>query len=329
MDLKFLVKYPFSKEAKEYLDSLNLTIYDIRKHPIYSASIDLGEKRVNDALNGKINPDMDDETSMQLSLLSYPIARILVNLTGSRDLMRKYATAEAEQAYKFLTSKTKKPETQANVKRIMDEMDLGIEGGKIHFLKYLKLISILSQYKPEWKLVNRQVDSGYVELKKGDDLILLREAIRLKIMEPIDVRRIPGDFKEIAKRLNSTITGFSSVKIEQIDENFLPPCILGMLKSLEMGSVSHNSMFILATFFINLGLNTEDICKIFSVFPRYDENKTRYQMEFLSGERSGVRYSCPGCPKIKSYGLCVRDCGVKHPLKYYRDRYKTRTRKNK
>ena len=328
MDLKFLVKYPFSKEAKEYLDSLNLTIYDIRKHPIYSASIDLGEKRVRDALNGEINPCMDDEISMQLGILSYPIARILVNLTGSRDLMRKYATAEAEQAYKFLTSKTKKPDAQSNnVNKIMNELDLGIEGDKIHFLKYLKLVSILSQYKPEWKLVNRRVGAGYVELNKGDDLILLREAIRLKIMEPIDVKRIPGDFKEIAKRLNSTITGFSSVKIEQIDENFLPPCILSMLKSLEMGSVSHNSMFILATFFINLGLNTEGICKILSVFPRYDENKTRYQLEFLSGERSGVKYSCPGCPKIKSYGLCIRDCGVKHPLRYYRDRYRARTGK--
>ncbi len=93
-----------------------------------------------------------------------------------------------------------------------------------------------------------------------------------------------------------------------------------MLSSLGAGNISHNSMFILGTFFIGLGLPVDEILKILSKFPKFDEEKSRYHIEFLAGEKSTIKYSCPSCAKIKSYGLCVNDCKVKHPLQFYRNR---------
>jgi DNA primase large subunit len=91
-----------------------------------------------------------------------------------------------------------------------------------------------------------------------------------------------------------------------------------MLSLLESGGASHNVMFILGTYFTHLGLSVDEAVELFRRSPHFSEEKTRYQLEFLAGENGGTRYSCPNCGKIKSYGLCEWDCGVKHPLSYGR-----------
>ena len=58
---------------------------------------------------------------------------------------------------------------------------------------------------------------------------------------------------------------------------------------------------------------------IFSRSAKYDEEKTLYQLSFITGERGGTQYTCPTCQNIKSQGLCKADCPVKHPLQYYRN----------
>ena len=45
-DMETLAKYPFLKAAREYVSSLKLNLSEIQKHPLYSASIDLGRERV-------------------------------------------------------------------------------------------------------------------------------------------------------------------------------------------------------------------------------------------------------------------------------------------
>jgi DNA primase large subunit len=89
------------------------------------------------------------------------------------------------------------------------------------------------------------------------------------------------------------------------------------MASLENGTISHNERFIIATFYIGAGLNIDGLLKVFSRFPNYNEEKTRYQLEFLTGEKGATKYNCPSCAKIKSYGLCKAECEVKHPLSYY------------
>ncbi len=315
-DLDLISKYPFLRKSKEYVASLNLSLSDMQKNPLYSASINLGKQRVLDALNGRINLDLSSKISKELAILSYAVARILVNLTGNRMIMSKYAESEAGQAYKFLMDEKRGS--------VLDEIkeDLGLlvdDSNMIKFQDYLRLSSNISKYNQNWKLSNRILDSGFVKLNENDFPVLLKEAIRLRILEPVNLAGIPDNFKETAKWINSTVSGTGSeIEIEEVDKNALPPCISAMLASLESGTTSHNSMFIIATFFTNLGLKVDNVVKIFSKSPKFSEEKTRYQLEFLSGEKGGTKYTCPTCAKIKSYGLCVAECEVKHPLQFYR-----------
>jgi DNA primase large subunit len=320
--LKILAKYPFLKEAKEYVDSLHLTLNDLQNHPVYSGAVELGRQRVIDAVNNSLHQEIEDKISAEFSILSYVIARIFINLTRNKNLMQRYAQGEAQQMYEFL----REEEDDTTRKKIMSEVNLEIpEENNLPFSTYLKFTKNLSKRgDPKWKLVNRELTEGKVKINEWEKLILLREAIQEKILKPITLKGVPKEFFDIANNLNSLLGVRREVKIKELNEDALPLCIKKILQSLETGEISHQGMFILATFFINLGLRKEKILRIFSKFPKFSEEKTRYQLEFLSGEKSNVKYTCPGCDKIKFYGLCPEDCGVKHPISYYKSRMRRR-----
>ncbi|ODS42890.1 MAG: hypothetical protein MSIBF_06395 [Candidatus Altiarchaeales archaeon IMC4] len=304
--LEFLAKYPFTNAAKDYVKKLGLSLDEIEGHPIYSASIETGRQRVAGA-----QANLDDKLSMDLEILGYAVGRILVNLTGDRVLIANYAKSEAENARMFMEQNPADFEGVAH--------DLGFEiRGKIYLADYLSYSAGLKQDK--WRLVNRKIENGFVEVKKEDLPLLLGEAIRNRVAEPVKTEGIPKKLREIANQLKPARE--QDIKVGKLNKKAIPPCISGMLASLGSGSASHNVMFILATFFTNLGLDTEQIVELFSVSPKFDAEKTRYQLSFLSGERGGTKYTCPTCATIKSYGLCATDCGVKHPLSYYRKNYR-------
>lgn len=319
MGLKTLAKYPFLSDAKKYVDSLNLRLEELPDHPIYSGSIALGRERIMGALNDQIAPDLESELGMELTILSYPIARLLVNLTQNSNLINRYALGESKRAYKFL-----KTERDDVVNKIMGDLDFRVEDGKIDFGVYIKLMADMAKRQPKFKIVNRTLESGKVHVGGNETNMLIREAIRLKVAEPVDVKLAPESLKKMAKPLGNIALGKPDIKLDSDMKN-LPPCIKLMLKHLEMGEASHNVMFILGTFFTSCGLDTEKILAIFSRYPNFSDEKTRYQLQFLSGERGGTKYSCPSCSKIRSYGLCPADCGVKHPAQYVRRQSSTHT----
>jgi DNA primase large subunit len=310
-ELAKLARYPFLKEAREYVSSLNINLSEIQNHPLYSAAVEQSKQRIKDAMTGKTGPIPEDKLSRELSILSYAIARILVNRIGNRQILYRYAAGEAESAYSFLLQK------ETDKKEVMEDLFFKPADGKMHYTEYLRISSNPAKTDPKWKLVNRVMDAGYVSVDESETMLLLREVIKLKVMEPIDTKAIPDTLKKAADDVASLyIKKPEEVKIEQINEKAIPPCIRSMLASLESAHVSHNERFIIATFFIGAGLNMDGLLKVFSRFPNYNEEKTRYQLEFLTGEKGATKYSCPTCAKIKSYGLCKAECGINHPLSF-------------
>jgi DNA primase large subunit len=311
-DMEKLAKYPFLKAAREYVSSLKLNLSGIAGHPLYSASIPLGKERVDQAMRGRIDSRLGDKLSCELSIISYVIARILVNHTGARQLFWRYASAEAENSYFFL--REEKPDT---VGEVMEDLEVKLTDGRMHFKDYLTLSVNLAKQDPKWKLVNRRMDKGYVSVDEPEVLILVREAIRLKVLEPVDTKSIPDELKKISRDIAvEYVKKPVDVKLDQVKDESIPPCVKAMLASLEAGIISHNERFILATYFIGRGLDLEGLVKVFSRFPNFNEEKTRYQLAFLIGEKSATKYSCPTCAKVKSYGLCKAECGIKHPLNF-------------
>jgi DNA primase large subunit len=75
-------------------------------------------------------------------------------------------------------------------------------------------------------------------------------------------------------------------------------------------------------------MSTNDILKVFSNAPDYQEDKTRYQVEHITGSSSSTSYKSPGCEKLRTYGICPVEkmddlCKkIHHPLSYYHARWK-------
>jgi DNA primase large subunit len=312
-DVTFLAKYPFLAEARTYVESLNLTFEDVLAHPIYSAALELGRKRVLDCLGKKYKPAIGDRLSAELSIISYPIARMLAHSIG-RAVALRYAEGEADAAYRHL-----KEEDGQAIRSITQDLGLDVADGVMPALQYTRLSATLARANPKWKLVNRVVYTGEVEVHADEVNILLAQAVMNRVLEPVDANRIPDDIKKAAKNLKTAISGGQpTLEIEYLEMDALPPCVRGMMSALESGIASHQSMFILSTFLANLGLKKQDILGVLAKSPKYDEEKALYQLEFLTGEKGGTTYTCPTCATIKSYGLCKANCHVKHPLQYYR-----------
>jgi DNA primase large subunit len=321
-DLAKLARYPFLKEAREYVSSIRINLAEIQNHPLYSDAIEGSKQRIKDRMNARPSVIPEEKVPQELSILSYAIARILVNHIGNRQLSYKYASGEAELAYSFLLRETNRKAVQEEV---MKDLTFNPPDGRMHYTEYLRVSANISKQEPKWKLVNKALAAGYVSVDESETLMLLREVIRLKVLEPIDTKTIPDTLKKAANEIAGLyIRKPEEVKIDQVNENAVPPCLKAMMASLVNGSVSHNERFIIATFYIGAGLNIDGLSKVFSRFPDYNQEKTRYQLEFLTGEKGATKYSCPSCAKIRSYGLCKGECDVKHPLSYYLKNRRTR-----
>jgi len=323
--LEELAKYPFLNASKKYVAEMKLNLETLDKHFIYSSAIKLGELRAIDAINLNVpfkflNIERGDKASMELAILSYVLARIFVNLIGNKWLVSKFARGEAENAFYHL-----KNESKDTLERI--QADLGIDlRSKMDFYTYLSLTRELSIKDKKWKLVNRILEKGKVQIRPEEKKILLKEAIFQKVAEPISISNVPKKFIGIAKSIEAKVTRIkdTKTKLKDIDQERLPPCIKEQLSRLERGDISHHGRFLLATFFINLSLDIEKIEEIFRRSPNFNEKMTRYQLEFLAGKRSKTRYLCPNCSKIKSYGLCVDECNITNPMQYYYKKSKNR-----
>ena len=305
-------KYPFLSGARKHVESLGLSLSELAEHSIYSASVEAGRMRVVDALNNKLQATLGEGIELEINILSYPIARVIANLIGGNLALKRYARGEAERAYAFFRKEGK--DVLGDVKA---DLSFPVKDGVVDFRDYLTLSTGLARHNHRWKLVDRILDKGVVKLSDAEELLLLREAVRIRVSEPLNVKNAPKKLTDIAEKIKSS-TGFAETRItaKDLEGKELPPCIRHMLSVLEAGDASHNVMFILGTYFISLGLSVDEVVELFRCCPAFSEDKTRYQLEFLAGEKGSIKYSCPSCSKIKSYGLCEWECGITHPLQH-------------
>lgn len=279
--------------------------------------------RVVQAVRGEIKTD--DTIPHTAELLSYPITRIMVSCIDDAFLTRRYALAEAKFAYASL-----KGESDKVIQEI--GLDFGINASindgifTIHFTDYIR--GAAGMRAREWKLVNRRLESGNVNIKKEQFARLLQEAVRVRISAnlPLDVpEALCGALQEYTTSIRDELTeaksefdeeGFGEVE----PENF-PPCMIHLLSSAQGGiNLAHSARFALTTFLLNIGLTVERIMQMFSESPDFNEEMTRYQVEHIAGA-TGTTYKTPSCATMVTYGNCYgrnETCRVGHPLGYYK-----------
>ena len=328
-----LAKYPFTKEAAEYVASLKFDIEEF-SNPIYASIIERAEERIREAVEKQIvSVNLKDE---DIEIVSYPIAILMVSGSKNDYLKKRYALAEARRAEILLKSEEDLNKIidvaltfNWRIRKVNKEFNGRFYHFAINFIDYLR--NAVEFHDIRWKLVNRTLIEGEVYLTKDEVARLLREEIRRKIENKTSevVPRLPSTLQEKLSILSGLVSGKIELNTDfsSLGVNFeaFPPCIRKIYNDIaSKRHVSHMGRFTLTTFLLSIGMDIESIVKTFTALTDFDERKTRYQVEHIAGERgSRTRYTPPKCETLRTHGLCVSEgdqlCSkVKHPLLYYK-----------
>ncbi len=213
--------------------------------------------------------------------------------------------------------------------------DLGVNArfgesgdGQISVPSYLRGAVKIKDEK--WRLINRTVREGFVFVTNREIVRLMEEILREKLEEPVSIA-LPHELMEEVRKIQvrSEVERFDvsiPVKIE-----FFPPCMKKILSDLQKGkNVPHTARFAITAFLLNIGMDVDSIVELFSSAPDFDEEKTRYQVEHIAGQRGkGAEYICPSCETMKTYHNCYGECDVVSPLTYYFRKARESRRKSK
>ena len=331
-----LAKYPFLKETAEYIKPLDLQIDDLTSMGM-DQLLKRAEERVNEAIiNRSVNRNLK---KIDLEILSFPVALLIVITTENSFIKKRYALAEAKQASSDLAKEPKE-----RILKIARDFDWKIklspkEDGEspleftIKFTDYLRNAAHLHDKK--WKLTNSILSHSNVFLNRKDVVRLLEEEVRRRIEKRLDVKlpKYPPELivaAERVKKLASEVIG--QMEIDELPkvvvQTAFPPCINALYEEASSSHhLSHIGRFTLTSFLVNIGMSPEKVNELFKTFSDYNERLTLYQIEHIAGERgSGTHYIPPQCSVLQTHGVCKNKddlCSrIYHPLAYYKRKQK-------
>lgn len=325
-ELKFCVKYPFTDEAKKYVEGIDLSkISD----DTLAGAVQRIEKALADGTSSQRDKLGEIESSkkedyLKETLFSYPISKILISLSDDILLKRKYASSISKGVSQFL--QLEKDEVLLKVAKQL--FKLKTEGGryKIPLNDYLSYLPD----GPEFKLINAEMGDGEVFIDKHGLSKVISNYVYESIMKTrVERAKMPKMFiyfaDELAKKYR---TSDAPMDLGPVDFKSFPPCMRKICSDLlnPDTEVGHQARFVVATFFANINMDLHKAADFFRLQSDFNEAKTLYYLEHAYGKRGGKRkYSVPSCDKMKSYGLdCYEEsrCPYKTPLVYYKSKKK-------
>lgn len=331
-----LAKYPFTREAFDYVrqHDINLDEFYAAEATLATSALDRAVRRITDAvIKFKLEPETPD---VDIEVLSYTLALILVLMEGDDYLARRYAAAEGERVYDCLSK-----EDSSKVLYIAESsfrMKIEREGQqiggisyeyKVPFTDYASTAATLPE--DEWRTINRIVRKGYVFIQPHELARVVVEFYKARIYEGIVVPpRVPANLMLAVNQVKAAYEPYKS-KFKPVEEYYgpivqeaFPPCMRHALEQSYGGErLSHHGRFAMTTFLLHIGKSVEDVIDIFRRAVDFDERIARYQTEHLAGARGGkTKYSMPSCRTLKTEGVCYQPdmlCRtIKHPLTYYK-----------
>ena len=330
MDYARLSRYPFRREASEWVREQGVSLEEVLTKDVYRRVVEAGKKRVMDALGegGIGDQTVHTEAEAFVRVLSYPVARMLVSAVGDLLLVRRHALREAEEAGTRMAGENAAFLLELGTVELglPAELDEDGETFTVHFTDYLKSASAIRDRA--WKLYNQDLHGGRVRLARPKYARLLQEALRKRIESelPLEVNEqilevLRPHIEEVVKGIETLRSTIQRESYGEFSLDYLPPCIRDLLDKMQKGvNVPHVGRFALTAFLSQVGLGTSDIIDLFRVSPDFREDIATYQVRHILGEISGTKYSPPSCSTMNTYGLCLRakECeGMGHPLRYY------------
>ena len=328
-----IAKYPFLADAGQYLKDKGFTLQQFGTDPDLKLSVEKALNRVQVSAEGKIYKSdlIDGEASkdfvLEREVFSFPLAIVLLKLTGMNTLIKRFSLAEARRAEKYLEKDLANIADESKKElaiRIIDDL-FSIQIKKLDDYFIIPISNYLTHsinfHEREWKLINRHVENGYVFLTPHETVRLIRKElgnyINSKIINAKTPTMIPGFEDKVAKLINLS----KKFITHSVTSGEYPPCIKHAIDVLEKGeNLPHSGRFMLATFLLSRHQSVEQIAPLFKNAPDYNEKVTLYQLNHLAGTSgSGTQYSCPSCEKLKTQNLCfaIPECNnIFNPLQF-------------
>jgi DNA primase large subunit len=329
-----LAKYPFLQEAGTLMRDLGISLDDLGTKENWPI-VQRAKQRVIQAIGkARVSSDLGD---LDVEILSFPLAMVLVKSTNNEYLIQRYALSEAVRVEELLEGE-KTHFITFIFKKVLN-IDLFPISEKIGGREYQFKIRIqdylqrASQFhKPEWKLVNRILANGYVLLRTPDLIRLIREEIRSIIFKrtaSLQVPTLPSSLQQIVGELKLATPKPKASMIDfQITPESFPPCVRMAISMLERGqSLPHYGNFLLATYMLKTGKPIEEVTRLFTKSPDYKESIAKYQVEHIAGLKGGrTKYSVPSCRTLQAHNFCWKDpvgcANIVNPTQYGRGQKK-------
>jgi DNA primase large subunit len=341
---KELSHFPFLKKAQDHIKDIFPPLEVLLKEERGRIITGLALKRINQALSSKRTVIAHFQHRDDDEIASYVLSRILASCISDKHLFDRLCRYEAERAYYFLVSETGAEEGEKgwNENTILDEdgysriskylaseFGIDITDDRMPLPDYVEIVSPL--HDPRFKLVNRNVHHGFVEIKKEERYELLRERIRVILRRDLPYK-VPKSLCDIIAPVTEPIKKtYQEQMLQQfgtIEESAFPPCMQALVQALTTGAnLTHAGRFALTTFLHTIGMDVPAIAQLYARSPDFDAEKTMYQVEHITGRGgSGTEYTAPACAAMKTTGLCIRPdivCEkINHPLSYYKQKKK-------
>ena len=297
--LDFALRYPFCDSAKAALAGASIN----------EEIVELGVERIKKALRGdKAAKLILHESEKKDEIASFAAARMLLSYMRNNYLTNSFAVNESKRARDFLDKEDEK--TVDTVAGIFNIKTTGQAGRiTIDLPTYVRY----SLRNPHYRLINRRLKEGNVEITYEEKKRLIEEAIK-KRMESIPMVKDPPDLiKNAAAKLISQLPKSESRTII-VKAGDHPPCVIKLLE--EMGkhqNLPHQARYYLATYLLACGMSEENIVKLFSDAPDFNEKVTAYQVSHIKKKA----YSAPACATVMTYGLCCAVCRIGSPVNWH------------
>lgn len=335
--LKVLATFPVLPEAKAWLREVGPGLDELLSDFIYNRARDRARQRVRAALTGEEleDPPLLSEVEAEMELLSHPLARLLVSAVDESLLVNRYAVAESKRLSHHLEkSGGVTVEAVANAVDVPHQRRDGEDGARQYGLTLVDYLMSAPNEKA-WHIVRRDPEKGVVWLDKEDFARLLEQVYKGRLETELTGRakNVPAAVHEVfageIERLKAATvelaSRFKQAAITAVVPDAFPPCMRRIRQDMhDHVNIPHMGRFAIVTFLHTLGQDSEAILQFFSSVPDFDPEKSRYQIEHITGKGGPTEYTPPGCAAMQSYGVCPLDerdetCAkIKHPLSHYR-----------
>lgn len=317
-DYDYLLKYQFSEECKKYFLSKNINLEDVSISVLekteqlftklydvenYSRFFLIEELKIKDK---KIN--LDDE------LFLYPLSRLILNLLDNVPLRQAYANYFQKQ-FVYFFNKDYLAKDFNTIEKIIKDLSPDISQNQKGF--FIPLVSFLSlDLGDDYKLSYSNLESGNVYFLTKDSLIeFLAIILKKRILRTTEINKkeIPKNILALSEKIREKHVSYQKQNVVLVKPKAgeLPPCFEKLYTDLLSGNrLSHIANYHLAVFLFNVGYSFEEVLELYKNLPNFDEKIASYQIKNIFVKK----YSVANCETLKSNGLCVSDCKVKHPL---------------